>query len=105
MHLDLTLLVAMAEQYDVVMIFADGLEKQSLLLCLDALERMRSGPTLIVVTDHVPAVWMPTLERDRLATVITRMAWTTNGLDLLQSYNSSAAVALEYSGPELPFTD
>jgi hypothetical protein len=102
---DLAEFSAARDQTDAVLIFADALPPHSLRDGLNALERMRSGPMLIVVSDQSPPPWTPKSEGNRVAMVVTHRAWPGRALDLLQLRNPAATPATDYSGPELPFTD
>lgn len=102
-HATLSALWETSAPTDVVVVFADDFPTRPLVACLDALERKTGGPTLIVVTDLVPAVWTPKVERDEVATVLAGSVWESIGLALVQE--RGRANARGDSRPELPFTD
>jgi len=104
-HSDLASFAAIAKQCDVALIFADGLWTTPLLACIASLESLRGGPGLIVVADPDRPGWVPRMERERSATLVTRPTWAKSGLDLVRTASRSAWVVVEDSRPELPFTD
>ena len=96
---DPEMLARTACQFDIVIVFADGLRAGPLLRALQSLEAMQDAPSVIVVSDKSRALWTTS---DRFLAV-TLAAWTTNAIEWIRS--SSSTVPREYSGPELPFTD
>lgn len=89
----LTELAGFAESADAVIVFADGIDRASLVHQLDTLERWRSGPAFIVVSD-ADLPWKPTLPRERPAirVPLAFLEWPLPEI-------------AEASMPELPFTD
>jgi hypothetical protein len=83
---------ALAERADVLFLFAAGADASALLHAATAIERWRSGPFMIVVSDG-ELEWTPSLPRERPAIRVP--------LDFLEW----PLAQLEPSGPELPFTD
>ena len=89
-----------ANQFDVVLLFADGLRAGPVIRALQSLEAMHDGPSVIVVSDKSRPLWETATDR---FLHVTLTAWTANGIDWIRSTRS--APPCEYSGPELPFTD
>jgi hypothetical protein len=91
---------ASPEQCDVVVLFADDFEEESLASQLHELQRGATAPMLVVVTSH-PQRWMSSVERGS-SVVVHDTSWTWKLLDAMLS-----ATRVDDSGsrPELPFTD
>jgi hypothetical protein len=101
-------LKATAERCEVMVIFADGFQDATILEGLSAVEGWQTGPTLIVVTDHVPPLWPPQKARVRPAMIVAYASWVRLLCDTI-GVRPLAGIAevpeIEPSGPELPFTD
>ena len=97
---DLTDFLAANEPCGVVVFFADGFAAARMVTRLRALERWRSGPTILVVTDRAPLPWKPKLKRDRPALVMSSAQWRD---EIIRGTTNDSETGP--SGPELPFTD
>ena len=90
-------LIPVASRCNAIVVFAPGFAGDALVPVLRELEDARTGPALIIITDHSVFERRAAL-RDQPVIISTLADWRQRGLAML-------GPAFEASRPELPFTD